>query len=287
MEYTLTLPDDFNTTDIRDLLENDWLLPRKVRHLLRTRKNVLLNGEPVLFHETVKAGDQLTLIFEESDYDKPIALLGNKELVEVLFEDEHLIIVNKPYGMKTHPNQPLENNTLFNHVAAYLGSQELIPYVVHRLDMETSGAILFAKNPFVLPILGKMLESKEINRRYQGIARGKFSQANLTINKKIGRDRHDKRKRIINHTQGQEAITHVTVDHFEAGRSYLYCLLETGRTHQIRVHLQSVGHPLLGDPLYHPNPKQVDRLMLHAESLSFIHPFTKKEITVQALHGLW
>ncbi len=287
MEVNLTLPANTETTELRELLEETWLVPRKVRHLLRTRKNVAVNGETTPFHLEVKAGDIITLTFEDSDYGKPELALGNANLVKVLFEDDHLLIVNKPYGMKTHPNQPAENETLLNHVAAYLAPQERVPYVVHRLDKETSGAILIAKNPFVLPILGRMLEAREIKRTYQGIASGNIKQTYLTINKKIGRDRHDKRKRIISDHQGQTAITHVTVAETSTTQSFVSCVLETGRTHQIRVHLQSIGHPLVGDPLYNPRPQEAERLMLHARSLSLLHPFTKEIIDVSAEPGLW
>ena len=98
--------------------------------------------------------------------------------MKVLYEDEHLMIVNKPYGIKTHPNQPQETDTLLNHVAAYLAEKNQVPYVVHRLDKETSGAIVFAKNPFVLPILGRLLETKQIYRQYQAIVAGHFNQKN-------------------------------------------------------------------------------------------------------------
>lgn len=287
MEVKLTLPDNTETTELRELLEETWLVPRKVRHLLRTRKNVAVNGEVTPFHLEVKAGDTITLTFEDSDYGQPELEMGNADLVTVLFEDEHMLIVNKPYGMKTHPNQPSENETLLNHVAAYLAPQNLSPYVVHRLDKETSGAILIAKSPFVLPILGRMLEAREIKRTYQGIASGSMKQTYLTINKKIGRDRHDKRKRLVSDHQGQTAITHVTVEETSNTQSFVSCVLETGRTHQIRVHLQSIGHPLVGDPLYNPRPQEADRLMLHARSLSLVHPFTKELIDVKAEPGLW
>lgn len=287
MEVNLILPDATETTELRELLEETWLVPRKVRHLLRTRKNVAINGETAPFHSFVKAGDTITLRFEDSDYDKPDLQLGQASLVSVLFEDEHLLIVNKPYGMKTHPNQPTESDTLLNHVAAYLAPQELSPYVVHRLDKETSGAILIAKNPFILPILGRMLEAREIKRTYQGIASGAIKQTYLTINKKIGRDRHDKRKRLVSDHQGQMAITHVTVEQTTNNQSFVSCVLETGRTHQIRVHLQSIGHPLIGDPLYNPRPQEANRLMLHARSLALQHPFTKERIDVNADPGLW
>ncbi|MCW6015601.1 hypothetical protein K1Y38_22770 [Serratia marcescens] len=124
MDITITLPESHPTMTIRELLENEWLVPRKVRHFLRIRKNVLLNRESVLFHHEAKAGDQITLHFEETDYSYQEIQLGEAAKVSVLYEDEHLIIVNKPVGIKTHPNEPTETNTLLNHLAAYLDQKK-------------------------------------------------------------------------------------------------------------------------------------------------------------------
>lgn len=282
MEFTFTLPKQTKKQTIKELLENEWLIPRKVKHFLRTRKNVLLNGEQVMFHQEVLPGDKVTLIFEDTDYDKPKIALGKASWIEPLFEDEHLIIINKPAGMKTHPNQPDEDDTLLNHLAAYLKKNQETPFVVHRLDKETSGAILFAKNPVVLPILSRMLEKKEIHRLYEAQINDHLPKPKLTINKPIGRDRHDRRKRIIDERRGQRAITHITELKQVQQTSWVECVLDTGRTHQIRVHLLSIGKPIIGDPLYHPKANQNQRLMLHAKSLELTHPFTKEKIHVLA-----
>ncbi|EMF0037150.1 RluA family pseudouridine synthase [Enterococcus hirae] len=284
MEITITLPDTQPTTTIRELLEQEWLIPRKVRHFLRIRKNVWINQEPALFHFEVHAGDHITLRFEETDYQYQEVQLGKASFVQPLYEDDHLLIVNKPAGMKTHPNEPTENDTLLNHLAAYLKKKEQRPYVVHRLDKETSGAILFAKNPFVLPILGRMLEQKKIYRRYQALVWGTIKE-DLILKDKIGRDRHDRRKRVVDPHKGQTALTHVSVDQVVNGQTQVYCVLETGRTHQIRVHLSHIGHPIVGDPLYQTRP--ANRLMLHALELHMSHPFTQETIVAKALPGLW
>lgn len=287
MELSIQLPENFKEQSVRDLLEREWLIPRKVRHFLRIRKNVSVNGEQALFHFSVKAGDVVTLTWESEDYPTPDQLLGDPKEVNVLFEDDHLIILNKPCGMKTHPNQPDEDDTLLNHLAAYLAPTSQFPYVVHRLDKETSGAILFAKNPFVLPILGRLLETKQIYRRYQAVVSGQLPYEASTIRKKIGRDRHDRRKRVIDERKGDLAITHIRTASYnkETNQTAIFCVLETGRTHQIRVHLESVGHPIIGDPLYQPNPK--GRLMLHAYELHLTHPFTGKTIAATAEPGIW
>lgn len=284
MEITITIPDTQPTTTIRELLEQEWLVPRKVRHFLRIRKNVWINQEPALFHFEVHAGDHITLRFEETDYQYQEVQLGKASFVQPLYEDDHLLIVNKPAGMKTHPNEPTENDTLLNHLAAYLKKKEQRPYVVHRLDKETSGAILFAKNPFVLPILGRMLEQKKIYRRYQALVWGTIKQ-DLILKDKIGRDRHGRRKRVVDPHKGQTALTHVSVDQVVNGQTQVYCVLETGRTHQIRVHLSHIGHPIVGDPLYQTRP--ANRLMLHALELHMSHPFTQETIVAKALPGLW
>lgn len=180
--------------------------PSKSAPFFTHAKNVKINGETAAFHFPVQAGDCVTLTFEETDYVRPTIHLGEATHVKVLYEDEHLMIVNKPYGIKTHPNQPQETDTLLNHVAAYLAEKNQVPYVVHRLDKETSGAIVFAKNPFVLPILGRLLETKQIYRQYQAIVAGHFSQKEQTINQPIGRDRHDRRKRRIDPQKGIQRL---------------------------------------------------------------------------------
>lgn len=281
MQYTIPLPDSFESCDIKTLLEERWLVPRKVRHFLRTRKNVLVDGQPRSFHEHVYAGETITLQFETSDYPAYHVQLGDASKVDVIYEDEHLIIVNKPIKMKTHPNQPDEIDTLLNHVASYLSPKGLLPYVVHRLDMETSGLILFAKNPFILPVLGRMLEEKMINRRYLAVITGHLANDFVTVNKKIGRDRHDRRKRRVDERSGKVAVTHFTTLKRDKQYTLLKCELETGRTHQIRVHLQSLGHPIVGDPLYNPR-SHAKRLMLHAFDLRFNHPLTNELITCQS-----
>ena len=152
----------YPATTVKDLLESKLLIPRKIRHFLRTKKHVLINGETINWQSPVEKGDKISLTFDTEDYPDKTILMGKSSLVEPLYEDQHLIVVNKPEGMKTHGNEPTEI-ALLNHVSAYC---DQTCYVVHRLDMETSGAILFAKNPFILPILNRLLEDKLIQRQY-------------------------------------------------------------------------------------------------------------------------
>ena len=266
----------YPVTTVKDLLETKLLIPRKIRHFLRTKKHVLINGEAINWQSPVEKGDKISLTFDRVDYPEKIIPMGNANLIEPLYEDQHLIVVNKPEEMKTHGNEPTEI-ALLNHVSAYCGQT---CYVVHRLDMETSGAVLFAKNPFILPILNRLLEDKKIQRQYWALAEGKFQTKETVYNDKIGRDRHDRRKRVVDPRKGQVAYTTVTRLKTFKGASLVNCQLKTGRTHQIRVHLAHHGHAILGDPLY--SHRTASRLMLHAHTLSFTHPLTLKKITVKA-----
>ncbi len=276
MKFSLILPKKIKKQSVSHLLEHTWLIPRKQRHLLRNKKHIFLNGSLANWEDSVKPLDEVTLIFDDDDFKQLEVLTGDPQLADILYEDEHFVIVNKPEGMKTHGNT-VEEMGLQNHVSARL---KLPVYVVHRLDKETSGAVLFAKTQLILPILGKMFEENKIHRSYLAVIQGYFNEKNLTLNKNIGRDRHN-RKKYVTSRNGKQAITHVTV--LEKGHRYslVSCTLDTGRTHQIRVHLSSEGHPIIGDPLYH-SPIKKQRMMLHAEKIYFIHPFTEELIEVTA-----
>ena len=279
MQFTFTLPESLPQMTVKQFLEEQLLIPRKIRHFLRTKKNILINQKQVHWNEMVKPGDVCQLTFDEEDYPKKEILWGNPDLVQEVYQDQHIIIVNKPEGMKNHGNQP-DEIALLNHVSAYIGQT---CYVVHRLDMETSGLVLFAKNPFILPILNRLLEKKEIAREYWALVEGQVGSKELIFRDKIGRDRHDRRKRVVDAKNGQQAETHISrLKQFPNKTSLVRCKLKTGRTHQIRVHLSHHKHPILGDPLYNTQSK-TSRLMLHAFRLSFTHPLTLEKLTFTAL----
>ncbi|MBF7051406.1 RluA family pseudouridine synthase [Streptococcus sp. HF-2466] len=276
MQFTITIPQGLPEMTVKELLEEHFLIPRKIRHFLRIKKHVFVNQKPINWQSIIHPHDKITLIFDEEDYPKKFILVGKADLVEELYQDEHIIIVNKPEGMKTHANEPTEL-ALLNHVSAYVGNT---CYVVHRLDKETSGAVLFAKNPFILPILNRLLENKEISREYWALVQGVFPKKRQIYTDKIGRDRHDRRKRLVDNKNGQYAETQVTKLKEIGNNTLIKCQLKTGRTHQIRVHLAHHRHPIVGDPLY--NPQKSERLMLHAHRLTFTHPFTLEKISVEA-----
>ena len=279
MQFTFTLPSSLPQMTVKQYLEEQLLIPRKIRHFLRTKKNIFINQKQVHWNEMVKPGDICQLTFDEEDYPKKEILWGNPDLVKEVYQDQHLIVVNKPEGMKTHGNQP-DEIALLNHVSAYVGQT---CYVVHRLDMETSGLVLFAKNPFILPILNRLLEKKEIAREYWALVEGQIGSKELIFRDKIGRDRHDRRKRVVDSKKGQYAETQVSrLKQFPNKTSLVRCKLKTGRTHQIRVHLSHHKHPIVGDPLYNSRSK-TSRLMLHAFRLSLTHPLTLEKLSFTAL----
>ncbi|MGT2907742.1 RluA family pseudouridine synthase [Streptococcus dentiloxodontae] len=276
MTLHLNFPNPYPACTVKDLLEKHLLIPRKIRHFLRIKKHVTINGKAINWKSLVQTGDEIALTFDEQDYPQKVIPFGQANLVDCLYEDDQFIIVNKPEGMKTHGNEP-DEIALLNHVAAYC---KQTCYVVHRLDKETSGAIIFAKNPFILPILNRLLENKKISRQYWAVIQGDIKSKEVTYNDRIGRDRHDRRKRLVDLKKGLTALTRVTrLKTFEQF-SLVNCRLATGRTHQIRVHLAHHNHAIMGDPLYSNIP--ASRLMLHAHQLSLIHPLTLEKIKVNA-----
>lgn len=276
MEYNFILPENFIEQPVSDLLEKTWFIPRKQRHFLRMKKHCLVNNKLINENQLVHAGDKITLIFDNEDFSNLSLKFGSANLADILYEDEHLIVVNKPEGMKTHGNTA-DELALQNHVAAAI-NQEV--FVVHRLDQATSGAVLFAKNQFVLPILGKMFEENKIHREYLALVKGHFPENHFTIDRAIGQNRHDKNKRILS-AKGQKAVTHVEIIKKFTDKTLVKCTLDTGRTHQIRVHLSSLNHPIIGDALY--GQKSQERMMLHAGKIIILHPFENKILESSAI----
>ncbi|WP_201346756.1 RluA family pseudouridine synthase, partial [Lactobacillus nasalidis] len=265
--FSLTYPSDRPAASVSDLLRA-LLIPRKWRHYLRTERQVLVNGEYRSFNQPVQAGDQIDLYLDQVE-----SLQGSYppsgRLPHVIYEDDNVLVIDKPKGQKTHPNQG-ENGTALNDCASYLGYS---PYIVHRLDMLTGGLLLVAKNPAVVPILNRQLTSKTLKRDYLAtVDLEKALPDQGTIDLPIGQDPLDQRKRQVR-PDGLRAISHYQVLSRQGRRAKLLVSLETGRTHQIRVHLAACGWPIVGDPLYNPGCGSED-LALTGWRLSFVKPYS-------------
>jgi 23S rRNA pseudouridine1911/1915/1917 synthase len=263
---------------IEELFKQIWEAPKKLTHQFRMEKRVKLNHTPANWTVPLVKGDRLLIHFLENSEDKLVPCYMN---IDILYEDDHLLVINKPAGIDTHPNEPHQVNTLLNGVAYYLQSKGQPTWVrhIHRLDRDTTGAILFAKHPLVGSVLDRMLEQRKIKRTYLALVHGLIKRKKGTIHEPIGRDRHHATRRRVS-PSGQDAITHFEViDLFQnENKSLVKCWLDTGRTHQIRVHLSHIGYPLVGDILY-GGKWDAPRQALHAAKLEFAHPLTKEWIS--------
>jgi 23S rRNA pseudouridine1911/1915/1917 synthase len=275
----IIIPKNWEGKTMEDIFRKHWESPKKLTHSFRMEDKVLINGNRVNWNLPLVTKDKLLIkVFDEEQTDIP----GTFHDIDILYEDDHLIVINKPPFMNTHPNDKVDKDTLVNSVLFYLqtkGETGTIRHV-HRLDRDTSGAILFAKHQLAGAILDRMLEKREIKRTYIAKVHGLLKTKKGTINEPIGRDRHHPTKRRVSRS-GQTAITHYQVFKEEKNTSYLTCWLETGKTHQIRVHLSHIGHPIVGDVLYGGKP-QCNRQALHAAKLEFVHPFTEEKIICYA-----
>ncbi|HEY2476823.1 MAG TPA: RluA family pseudouridine synthase [Candidatus Cybelea sp.] len=248
------------------------------------RGDITINGTPVKPSRPVEAGDIL-----EFEIQLPASLKALPESIplDVIYEDDDLLVINKPAGMVTHPAHRATSGTLVNallaHVPARLPGDLLRPGLVHRLDRDTSGLLVVAKREESLHALGVAMKARRIEREYLGLVRGVPEHPLGTIEGPIGRDPRNRLKFAIT-ADGKPAVTHYEVRERFEKHSELVFRLETGRTHQIRVHLAAIGHPLLNDPTYGKNEPRfaLPGQALHAWRLSFRHPRTGETMSFEA-----
>ncbi len=236
---------------------------------------LVLNGTSAYVNSVLSPGDILTIHISEkecSEKIKPVELP-----LHIVYEDEDLLVVNKPAGMPCHPSQNNYDNSLANALAWYFAKQH-IPFVfrcINRLDKDTSGLTIIAKHS----ISAGILSGCHIRKEYLAIVRGSLPAKTGTISVPIGRAPGSIIERMPDPVNGEPAVTHYQVLQETNGHSLISLILETGRTHQIRVHMKYLGYPLIGDHLYNPDMEHIRRHALHAHSLHFIHPITGEPLT--------
>lgn len=239
----------------------------------------MVNEKPVKANYKVQVGDELTIQIPELQEPN---ILPEDIPLDILYEDADVLVINKPKGMVVHPSAGHYSQTVVNAVMFHCKDNlsgingVLRPGIVHRIDMDTTGAIVICKNDTAHQNLAEQLKVHSITRKYRAIVHGNIKEDQGTIEGDIGRHPIDRKKMAINPKNGKPAVTHYKVLERFGNFTYIECQLETGRTHQIRVHMASKGHPLLGDNLYGPAkcPFHLQGQCLHAMILGFVHPTT-------------
>lgn len=250
-------------------------------HLKKTPESILLNGRWEYVNTLVKNGDLLEIKLIENESSEKIPPVYAP--FSIVYEDEDILVIDKPANMPIHPSLNHYENTLANAVCYYFANQG-IPYTfrcVNRLDKNTTGLTIVAKHMLSSAILSQDVAVKSIKREYLAIVKGETEDFG-TIDAPIGRKDASTIERQVDYEHGERAITHYRKIDTKNGYTLLSLVLETGRTHQIRVHMSSIAHPLIGDFLYHPTSTELPRQALHSHKLEFIHPITKESMTFTA-----
>ncbi|MGM9970230.1 MAG: RluA family pseudouridine synthase [Anaeroplasma sp.] len=261
---------------VLDYLNSFYLSKSKINNLF-INKEIKINGNDCSRKSLLKKGDTLSIIENEN-----IDFLPEKKKLNILYEDDYLLIINKPANILVHPDSKDKKGTLCNIVAEYYKNKNYnisVKYA-HRLDIDTTGIIVFCKDMLSMSYMNHYISTHEVNRYYLAFIGGRLNTKKGIIDFPIGEDRHHNSRRRVSKT-GKEAITHYEVLNEFKDYSLVKIKLETGRTHQIRVHFSHIGHPLLGDELYGGNKKLIKRVALHSYKLNFIHPITKKMIDIE------
>ena len=261
-------------------------ITRAMAQKLLDEENILVNGSKIKSSYKVKLNDEICMQIPEP---KETEIIAEDIPLDVLYEDEDIIAINKPKGMVVHPANGNYTGTLVNALLyrckdslSGIGGQ-IRPGIVHRLDKETSGVIIVAKNDKAHLNLSEQIKNHKVKKTYIALARGNIPNDEATIDMPIGRSKKDRKKMDID-KNGKNAITHFKVLERFDGYTLLKVNIETGRTHQIRVHLMTIGYPIVGDTVYSngKNPFNVTGQMLHAKSIEFKHPITGENMKIEA-----
>ena len=248
---------------------------------------VIVNHIIVKVNYRLKTGDVIEIDIPDA---VPTEIVPEIIPLDILYEDDDLLIVNKPKGMVVHPAVGHSTGTLVNAIMYHCQGNlsgingEIRPGIVHRIDKDTTGSLIICKNDEAHRNIAEQIKEHSVTRRYVGVVAGTFSEESGTVEGAIGRHPNDRKRMTINEKNGKPAVTHYRVLQTLKGASFMEFELETGRTHQIRVHMASISHPLLGDTVYgnSKNPYKLQGQALHARTIGFIHPTTGEYIEVSA-----
>ena len=280
LEYIIS--SDTNPVTVLDFLKQEGFS----RHILSSMKNssgscIVLNGERGFGRSVLKEGDRLVVTVPEVESGENI--IRTEMDLDILYEDEDILVINKPAGMPVHPSMGNYENTLANGIAWYFSQkgEDFVYRCINRLDRDTTGALILAKNPLSAAVLSVQMKRRQIRRTYLALVDGVLPESGV-VDAPIARMEGSVITREVNFETGESAVTHY--ERLAVGRYYSLAELhlETGRTHQIRVHMKYIGHPLPGDYLYHPDYRRIQRQPLHSFQLEFTHPITKEPMLFTA-----
>ncbi len=286
--YNLNITDENSEKRIdRFLSEYFSEYSRSFFQKLIKEKQILVNKKEIKSNYKLNRDDMVEITIPDPEI---LDVEPENIPLDILYEDEDLIIVNKPKGMVVHPSAGHYSNTLVNALLYHCKDQlsgingTMRPGIVHRIDQNTTGSLVVCKNDFSHNSLAEQLKEHSITRKYRAIVHGILKEDEGTIEQPIGRHPIDRKKMAINHKNGRHAVTHYRVLERFQNFTYIECQLETGRTHQIRVHMSSIHHPILGDDVYGPSkcPYHLQGQTLHAMVIGFIHPRTETYLEITA-----
>lgn len=280
MKELILYADDVGVGERLDkfISENAQGVSRSYAAVLAEDKNVFVNGKAEPKKYRIQAGDEIKILLPE-----PEAAEAEPEDIplDIIYEDSQLIVINKPQGMVVHPAAGNLSGTLVNALLYHCGGElsaingVIRPGIVHRIDKDTSGLLVAAKNNDAHLFLAEQIKMRKANRRYEALLNGKLKEGGI-VNKPIARHPSDRKKMSVS-AGGREAVTHYNpIEIFSAGYTLTECVLETGRTHQIRVHMASIGHSVVGDKIYGIKKEKfsLKGQLLHAKTLGFVHPIS-------------